>query len=415
MEGEEEEEDEGEEEASESKPFASSPNHNHIPLEIVSEDEMALIEAALSAAAALIPSSSSPLLSVSRSLKRTITSPSKRTLACCSNAGTPSEEIEDLSGNSQMKEKKKSGGGLTSLYLRFRNRRGLSVTDITRSEWCEKQMEFILLHGKPKRTNAMKAGSARHAELEEEVVKRVELPINSVEESWAVKFSNFIIGTNQLLFEGLTREIPIVGRVEGVWMSGVIDEIRMPVTEADQNPLLVDIKTRYRATLPSEAQKRNSRFQLMCYKYLWDNMIADNFPLEDFFAHFELNPEYIFSEDVRQHISSSACNVVTFREFMIYFRNMCHLLPPSSEQLLLRYEYQGDNSLLGEYQFKYDDSWFKSQTLQCLKFWMGEREAGFVSKDERWKCGFCSFAGKCPMVNSQESQLENELPKELCR
>lgn len=48
----------------------------------------------------------------------------------------------------------------------------------------------------------------------------------------------------------------------------------------------------------------------MCYKYLWDNMIADNFPLEDFFAHFELNPEYIFSEDVRQHISSSACNVV---------------------------------------------------------------------------------------------------------
>lgn len=42
-----------------------------------------------------------------------------------------------------------------------------------------------------------------------QVVKRVELPINSVEESWAVKFSNFIIGTNQLLFEGLTREIPM--------------------------------------------------------------------------------------------------------------------------------------------------------------------------------------------------------------
>lgn len=82
---------------------------------------------------------------------------------------------------------------------------------------------------------------------------------------------------------------------------------------------------------------------------------------------------------------------------------------------LCRYEYQGDNSLLGDYQFIYDDGWFKSQTLQCLKFWMGEREAGFVSKDERWKCGFCSFAGKCPMVNSQESQLENELPKDLYR
>lgn len=133
---EDEEEEEEEEEAAE-----SNPNHNHIPLEIVSEDEMALIEAALSAAAAAaavrIPSSSSSLLSVSRSLKRTITSPLKRTLACCSNAGTPSEEIEDLGDNSHMKEKKKkSGEGLTSLYLKFRNRRGLSVTDITRSVSC---------------------------------------------------------------------------------------------------------------------------------------------------------------------------------------------------------------------------------------------------------------------------------------
>lgn len=51
------------------------------------------------------------------------------------------------------------------------------------------------------------------------------------------------------------------------------------------------------------------RFQLMCYKYLWDNMIVDNFPLGDFFEYFGLDPEYIFSEDVRQHISSSTFNV----------------------------------------------------------------------------------------------------------
>lgn len=139
----EEEDEEEEEEAAE-----SSPNHNHIPLEIVSEDEMALIEAALSAAAAAaavrIPSSSSPLLSVSRSLKSTITSPLKRTLTCCSNPGTPSEEIEDLGDNSHMKEKKKSGEGLTSLYLKFRNRRGLSVTDITRSVSCPSP-SFLLI------------------------------------------------------------------------------------------------------------------------------------------------------------------------------------------------------------------------------------------------------------------------------
>ncbi|KAK1320258.1 hypothetical protein QJS10_CPA03g01279 [Acorus calamus] len=53
-----------------------------------------------------------------------------------------------------------------SFLQRFRSGRGLMVTDITNTEWCEKQMEFILLHGQPKQTNAMKAGSSRHAELE---------------------------------------------------------------------------------------------------------------------------------------------------------------------------------------------------------------------------------------------------------
>ncbi|XP_028099355.1 uncharacterized protein LOC114298900 isoform X4 [Camellia sinensis] len=36
-------------------------------------------------------------------------------------------------------------------------------------EWCEKQMEFSLLFGKPEKTKAMKAGIARHAVLEEEM------------------------------------------------------------------------------------------------------------------------------------------------------------------------------------------------------------------------------------------------------
>lgn len=51
-----------------------------------------------------------------------------------------------------------------------------------------------------------------------------------------------------------------IGVVEGVWMIGVIDEIQTPINEATLNPILVDTKTRYKATLPSEAQKRNARY-----------------------------------------------------------------------------------------------------------------------------------------------------------
>lgn len=43
-------------------------------------------------------------------------------------------------------------------------------------------------------------------------------------------------------------------------MVGVIDEIRMPLTEIDRNPLLVDTKTRVRNTVPAEPQRRNGRY-----------------------------------------------------------------------------------------------------------------------------------------------------------
>lgn len=59
---------------------------------------------------------------------------------------------------------------------------------------------------------AMRAGIARHAKLEQEVIQRVEVKVKSQEDYWALKFLNFIAGANQLLFEGLTRELPVLCR-----------------------------------------------------------------------------------------------------------------------------------------------------------------------------------------------------------
>ncbi|XP_072959784.1 exonuclease V, chloroplastic [Typha angustifolia] len=354
-------------------------NTNNIPIEIVSEEEMAFLEAALSSARHVIsalPSVVFPQPRPASSLRRCAASP------------PPASDIEDSVGSAPRE----------SFLRRFRSKRGLTVTDVTATEWCEKQMEFVLLHGKPKRTEAMKAGSDRHAQLEKEVIEKVEIRIKSVEESWAIKFMNFIVGTNQLLFEGLTRELPVIGVFEGIWMVGVIDEIQIPINEATLNPILVDTKTRRKATLPSEAQKRNARLQLMCYKYLWDSLIAEQFPADHFFSYFNLNPQYILSDVVRQYINSLGFDAKTFEDVITYYRNTCCLLPPSKEQLLLRYELQSDHSLLEEYYFSYDINWFKSQMKETLKIWLGEREAKFVSETEKWKCQFCKFTAICPMT-----------------
>lgn len=42
----------------------------------------------------------------------------------------------------------------------------------------------------------------------------------------------------------------------------------------------------------------------MCYKYLWDNLVVNDFPTGHFFDHFALNPQYVLSEDIRQYSSS---------------------------------------------------------------------------------------------------------------
>ncbi|KAK3140859.1 hypothetical protein QOZ80_5AG0406810 [Eleusine coracana subsp. coracana] len=354
---------------------AARPGTEEIAVEVVSDEEMAIIEAALAAAAAR------PLLS----------SAARRgaQLSCAAySAAGHGGDIEDLPPQRK------------PLMARFRERRALAVTDVTATEWCDKQMEFVLEHGKPERTAAMKAGSDRHAQLEQEVVERVDVAIKSAEESWAVRFMNFIVGTNQLLFNGLTREIPVIGVVGGSWMVGIIDEIRMPMDDSSFHPILVDTKTRFRPTMPSEAQKRNGRLQLMCYKYLWDNLITEKFPVENFFSYFDLDPNYLLSDDVKWYISSLGFNAKTFEDVLKYFKVTCHTLSRSQDQLLLRYELQLDHSLLEEYWFSYDASWFNDQIQEVLRFWQGAREPKFVTEEERWKCNLCKFASNCPMIAS---------------
>ncbi|XP_050292644.1 exonuclease V, chloroplastic-like [Quercus robur] len=371
---------------------------------LVSEEEMASIEASLASTRSSLSSSAVPAIcstSQSRSHSQyefqrnarsiqSITLRAKRRISFC----TEPSDIEDL-GSLRSNQKKKSRLA-DSFFHRFRNKTGLFVRDITATEWCEKQMEFRLLFGQRKNTEAMKIGRARHAKLEEEVVKKVDLHVKSVEDAWAVKLTNFIIGANQLLLDGLTRELPLIGFAEGVWMVGMVDEVRMPVTETDRNPILVDIKTRVQDTLPAEPQRRNGRLQLMCYKYLWDNLVADSFPSKQFFDFFSLDLYYILSKEIRENTAKSGFPVKTLDDVVRCYRNICSKLSPAKHELLLRYEYQKDNSVLGEDRFAYDSDWLKSQIMSCLEFWLGEREANCTPKEERWKCWFCEFSCVCP-------------------
>jgi hypothetical protein len=59
-----------------------------------------------------------------------------------------------------------------------------------------------------------------------------------------------------------------IGFAEDIWMIGVIDEVRMPLSKNDHNPILIDTKTRARDTLPAEPQRRNGRYAYSFSIYL---------------------------------------------------------------------------------------------------------------------------------------------------
>ncbi|KAL2938279.1 Exonuclease V chloroplastic [Bienertia sinuspersici] len=131
--------------------------------------------------------------------------------------------------------------------------------------------------------------------------------------------------------------MPVVGFIQGVWMVGVIDELRMPVTGNDKKLTLVDTKTRARPRLPAEPQCRNGRLQLKCYKHLWDNLVCNNFPSEHFYEFFSMDPQHILSDEVKMNAANSGFPAETLGEVERYFNNACSVLPPADDQLLLRW------------------------------------------------------------------------------
>lgn len=116
----------------------TSQNSNNIvpeiPLEIISEEEMGIIEAAFAATRSLVKSplrvSSSPahFQNNVRSIQ-SITLLSKRSLSRCS---SQSDSLEvDLEDSGSLMSSQKRNRVVASLLSRYRRKRGLAVTDIT--------------------------------------------------------------------------------------------------------------------------------------------------------------------------------------------------------------------------------------------------------------------------------------------
>ena len=60
------------------------------------------------------------------------------------------------------------------------------------------------------------------------------------------------------------------------------------------------IQNVFMGTKSDERMPFYGRLQLMCYKHLWDSLVADDFPSRQFFEFFSLNPNRILSAEIRE-------------------------------------------------------------------------------------------------------------------
>jgi len=227
---------------------------------------------------------------------------------------------------------------------RFRTqpKKALSVTDLVSPAWCELQYWYTLtLHGRKRRTPAMRQGSKVHQVLEDQVHTTVHVRLETKEDAWGLRIWNVIQGLRTLRDDGLTRELEIWGTVDGLVVNGIIDELsyicpdtvmeetlQSPATKAEppldqatiseffksaggtsleeatrskrrtrtKKVYLCDVKTRGVRNLPSGAAFRPTKIQLMLYHRLLAALATNNVDFSILTARYGLDPLRTFSD-----------------------------------------------------------------------------------------------------------------------
>ncbi|KAG2088240.1 exonuclease V a 5' deoxyribonuclease-domain-containing protein [Suillus cothurnatus] len=151
-----------------------------------------------------------------------------------------------------------------NLYEKFLSwRNAFSVTDLVSPIWCEVQYEYGLygerhkpLERRPssftsqggkkiqikqnvaqQNDKTLKRGASIHKQLEMEMrPEKVFVRTSTNEERWALRLFNLTAGLEQLIFEGLTRELPVFGITHGQVVFGIIDEVTRRVPSEVNEP-----------------------------------------------------------------------------------------------------------------------------------------------------------------------------------
>lgn len=272
----------------------------------------------------------------------------------------------------------------------------LNVTHISQQFWCERQVELSLEHPRED-TEGTIAGKEIHKDFLLEIVREAKVETKTPADAVFVLMLNVKNGLDQLLSEGITRELYVFGRAARFPVAGIVDELSLK----EGHVVLLDHKTRLRPTLPPPPSVKPTEVQVMLYRKLLEDLRSGAYVYEDFASDAGIeNPGHI-SDELRGQLETMGVAVEDgsvermAREAFDAFRRM----PPLSDFLIVRYIHQATGDHIGDKAILYDPKLLKHKLSHAGQFWEGQRKAARAGFREKWKCNYCEYKEELCMAS----------------
>ena len=292
--------------------------------------------------------------------------------------------------------------------------RNLSPSKIADQFWCEMQLH-LRLHLGMEPTEEMIVGSQIHRLLEEELGPIVEVTVTTLNDGIIAYILQIYTKLQTLKEMGVTRELPVIGKIQDMYCLGIIDQLAFETSPEDQKQMVItDFKTRKSKRAPTYEQKRRNRIQLQVYWHLLNDLKNGEFTIDMFKDYFEMPDVLIPSEELLTQLPEGHKKLLAdieptelLSEAFEIFRG----LPTLTEELNAIYLYQVDQQPVHTDRTFFHEESFEVDMDWAVDYWRGERSPGECP--QQWMCKFCQFTDDCSHYQRKNmNKKENKKKKD---
>jgi exonuclease V len=277
----------------------------------------------------------------------------------------------------------------------------LNVTHISQQFWCERQVELSLEFPRED-TEGTIAGKEIHRDFLLELARETAVETETRDDAVFVLMLNVRNGLEQLMSEGMTRELYVFGRAAGFPVAGIVDELSI----RDGRTIVLDHKTRLRPTLPPPPSVKPTEVQVMLYRKLLEDLLEGRYTYEDFAMDAGLDTPGEISPGLKEQLEAADIVIedVSVERLARGVFEAFRRLPPLSDFLIVRYIHQATGDHIGDKAILYDAKFLAHKLSHASKFWEGQRKAARAGFRERWKCNYCEYKESLCIAKAEATQ-----------